>query len=785
MLSASAGYKTAVSGYSRKWSAQILDGNNTPMSCEIMGVEVHKGTRGRDYQIGTMYAPHFTGTIRGYTGALMGETLQFQLGLEVSGSTEWVTICTGTVYQITENGDDLSFTAAGVLATAGDLIVTEQGTDITDIITDIETLTGVTVSAVGAASTIGLTGTLAQSMDGLDVRTALQYIAGVFGGFVSEGADGGIVIGNVYSGTQVQVTDDEIQKLPDSSGSFDITGFEVIVTAGGVDASGTVIPDVSYTDGTVVLTSVNPYMTQTLFNSVKSYVTGLTVYAGTIEQTMGNPLIEPWDIVYNDAYSDLRGSEIVITYNGGVSCSITSELTTTEEVSTVQTGPMSAQISKIEDKLYTIQDGLNYFWVDSSGAHVTQVPKDQFLASPQGGNTLINSDGLQVRDAETVLAGFSAAGAQLGSVSSANAVVTPTDMTFMNENGLEVFKVASSSVSQSTGVTVQLLPSTAEKVIEVHGSKEYRWTMPSTPSTSTMDMVIGVVYAGTQIYTTSTVITADVVKQISGPQGTGVIILFTSATDMLSITAVTGIGQTLDLHKAQITYTTTAYKPTMTAGTGTQAQYGDQTAIGAYNDNKSGNLFEIGNGTADNARSNAFEVTDTGDVTVAGDASITGDLSADDISAAGGITVTGTSTLTGNVTASGTVTVQGHASAIGTLVGDLTGKTLTSVNASTSWQQVSSMSLSEGRWLCKGWASFNGSTAGTRYIYITSSASPSDSTVAAVGNFSQYMGASAHGLVAGTTILDVSSTTTFYLYIKTAAGSPAVPYCQLEAIRIA
>lgn len=44
----------------------------------------------------------------------------------------------------------------------------------------------------------------------------------------------------------------------------------------------------------------------------------------------------------------------------------------------------------------------------------------------------------------------------------------------------------------------------------------------------------------------------------------------------------------------------------------TIAGYRDQTAIGKYNDNQADTLFEVGNGTADDARSNAFEVYDTG-----------------------------------------------------------------------------------------------------------------------------------------------------------------------------
>lgn len=138
----------------------------------------------------------------------------------------------------------------------------------------------------------------------------------------------------------------------------------------------------------------------------------------------------------------------------------------------------------------------------------------------------------------------------------------------------------------------------------------------------------------------------------------------------------------------------------------------------------------------------------------------------------------------GDAVISGELTLAGHTSSIGTLAGDTARKSLTNVNASTSWQQVSSVSLTPGRWLIKGWASFNGSTAGVRYIYITTNSAPSSSTVAAIGNYSQYMAANAHGLVSGFYIADVTSTTPWRLFVKTTAGTPSVPYCQLEAIRI-
>lgn len=66
----------------------------------------------------------------------------------------------------------------------------------------------------------------------------------------------------------------------------------------------------------------------------------------------------------------------------------------------------------------------------------------------------------------------------------------------------------------------------------------------------------------------------------------------------------------------------------------TIAGYDSQTAIGKYNDNDPNNAFEVGNGTADNARSNAFAVDWNGNATASGnltagnfrDAAMTRDL---------------------------------------------------------------------------------------------------------------------------------------------------------------
>ena len=74
----------------------------------------------------------------------------------------------------------------------------------------------------------------------------------------------------------------------------------------------------------------------------------------------------------------------------------------------------------IEEVGEIARDTRQYFWFESegtdNGAHVTAIPQSEFEADPQngGGNTLMTSNGVAVRDGLTELATFSADGVEFG-----------------------------------------------------------------------------------------------------------------------------------------------------------------------------------------------------------------------------------------------------------------------------------------------------------------------------------------------------------------------------------
>lgn len=88
------------------------------------------------------------------------------------------------------------------------------------------------------------------------------------------------------------------------------------------------------------------------------------------------------------------------------------------------------------------EDTNQYFWhVETgtdTGAHITEVPKDDFIADPDngGGNFLARSNGIAIRDGLEELATFGAGGTQVGKSDDSNVQIAP-DSIKMFKNQLE------------------------------------------------------------------------------------------------------------------------------------------------------------------------------------------------------------------------------------------------------------------------------------------------------------------------------------------------------------
>jgi hypothetical protein len=114
-------------------------------------------------------------------------------------------------------------------------------------------------------------------------------------------------------------------------------------------------------------------------------------------------------------------------------------------------------VRKIAESAARIAGNTNqYFWHvqegNDTGAHITEVPQEDFLADPEngGGNLLARSNGIAVRNGLTELATFGANGSTVGKTSTAHMEQTPTKATWYGSDGTtEVLSLATGPAGNS------------------------------------------------------------------------------------------------------------------------------------------------------------------------------------------------------------------------------------------------------------------------------------------------------------------------------------------------
>lgn len=123
-----------------------------------------------------------------------------------------------------------------------------------------------------------------------------------------------------------------------------------------------------------------------------------------------------------------------------------------EKAQSAQTAAQNAD-SKAQEALDKIKDinpeTSQYFWHESTGthagAHVTTTSKEDFKKAPSGGNVLIKSDGVHVRDGVTDNATFTGTGAVIGRTDKTHVEVTPNGIAlhavFSEDDETDMFSV--------------------------------------------------------------------------------------------------------------------------------------------------------------------------------------------------------------------------------------------------------------------------------------------------------------------------------------------------------
>ena len=84
----------------------------------------------------------------------------------------------------------------------------------------------------------------------------------------------------------------------------------------------------------------------------------------------------------------------------------------------------------------TADDIVQHFWADDDGAHITEVTQNEYIRDPEnsGGNTLITSDGMFIREGTKEVAEFTNSGARIGELDSGNVEITSDGFSINNQS---------------------------------------------------------------------------------------------------------------------------------------------------------------------------------------------------------------------------------------------------------------------------------------------------------------------------------------------------------------
>lgn len=359
MIETSALFAEKIAESSRQFRARLLY-EGAAISGEIRNITINKGACGESFSIGSVYSSYIEGTLDNCEALLENIELQLQIGLLIGDEIEYIDIGYYTVTNPKTSAYSTTFTAVGrITSKLNELFDVPEVLTLENISAAITAATGVAIVFNGEVSDA----VLEKEITGMTCKEALSVIAGTFGGFATEDNSGNIVVSKYNTDSTISVDGDRMTSLPEFNDyDYVLYGVKVIVSAEGQDEDSNTIEEVAYTEGTPRLTLTNEFMTEELFESFVANTVGYTYRPGTVPLALGDPRLQPWDCL---DVTDVNGNvytapclNIVHTFDGGLSTTITAPGESESESSSSVAGPIAQQIEKLYYELITAQEAI-------------------------------------------------------------------------------------------------------------------------------------------------------------------------------------------------------------------------------------------------------------------------------------------------------------------------------------------------------------------------------------------------------------------------------------------
>lgn len=339
--------------YGRQFRARMTVGENEVTN--IKTILLTTGSCGADtFSIGSVFASYVDIVLGSVDISLTGKEFLLEIGLLFSDDTiEYVPMGYFTV----ENPSDISKERDQVTIKAVDRITMECSglyvptvsfpCTIQEVLDDVEEQAGITIIC-----DMDTSGIIETAMDGLSYRDVLGYIAGLLGGFCYADRDGNIKIATYPTEASVEVGKDRFAELKPSETVYNVESLIVVVSEGGEDADGNEVEGVSFSEGngTGLMVS-NPYMTQSLFDSMKGKLVGYSFYPGSVS-FLGDPRLGPEDAITAINYADKEFffpcMNMTQEFDGGLTTTISTPGVTTSDSAK---GPIQKAMEQLQSDM--------------------------------------------------------------------------------------------------------------------------------------------------------------------------------------------------------------------------------------------------------------------------------------------------------------------------------------------------------------------------------------------------------------------------------------------------
>lgn len=352
MITASTNFTTALAEYSRNFKASIQV-NGTEIDGDIQTVDVYRGTGSESILFGATFVPYFTAKIANLNTTLYDAEVTLRVGIKLPGGT-YDYIILG-IYHITDITNEHEVTSikgigSGFYKLQGKNIPTTGSNTPRTLLQDIRNVTGATILSAFSIARLDRPVRVAikSNQEAHSCQEVLGIVAALMGGFVTEDNAGNIVLEEYASGETISFSADRFLNPPVvNKYGYEITGVKCIIH----DNEENEYDPASYSEGDVNYTFRDKYMTQDLFTDMADTAIGLRHYPGDLSISLGDPRIDPWDIL------SVTGIDGVakVTYpmqihhhiDGGLSTDIDAEMPS------LQTGSVTDAITSLNTNVTT------------------------------------------------------------------------------------------------------------------------------------------------------------------------------------------------------------------------------------------------------------------------------------------------------------------------------------------------------------------------------------------------------------------------------------------------